>query len=210
MSHFKLCNEFRLFSVCFLRYQNVVVFWFFFWKLKGWMDLLHTQWDNLNFFEIFYRFYFLNDENEDLGWSCFVVNFVKWLRDWSLHVFFCCDMFIFSWINPSCADQNYRLPPLPACTTTFSLPEHPITTKDHSTHWLSRIYPRHKLLKSLSVATTPSKNDYRNHRNLILIQNMTWPHASYWPKFMFASFCTHDFNSSFCAASLQLCIWLPY
>ena len=49
-----------------------------------------------------------------------------------------------------------------------------------------------------------NKNDYCNHRNVILIQNMTWPHASYWPKLMFASFCTHHYT----ATSVQLCIQL--
>ena len=49
-----------------------------------------------------------------------------------------------------------------------------------------------------------NKNNYHNHRNVILIQNMTWPHASYWPKLMFASFCTHHFTT----ASVQQCI--PY
>ena len=39
----------------------------------------------------------------------------------------------------------------------LSLPEHPISTRDHSTHWVSRIYPRHKLSKSLSVATIAIK-----------------------------------------------------
>ena len=39
---------------------------------------------------------------------------------------------IFSHFNPSCADRNYCLPAGPACRTIFWLPEHPISTKDHS------------------------------------------------------------------------------
>ena len=91
--------------------------------------------------------------------------------------------------SPSTTSLHYHL--LTTRTSHINQrPQHPLAIQN---------LPQTQTIKVSFGSHNCNKNDYRNHRNLILIQNMTWPHASYWPKFMFASFCTHDFNCSFCA-----------
>ena len=92
--------------------------------------------------------------------------------------------------SPSTASLHHRL----LITRTSHInqrPQYPLAIQN---------LPQTQIIKVSFGSHNCNKNDYRNHRNLILIQNMTWPHASYWPKFMFPSFCTHHlFNCSFCA-----------
>ena len=59
--------------------------------------------------------------------------------------------------------------------------------------------PQTKNIKVSFGSHNCNKNDYRNHRNVIHIQNMTWPHASYWPKYMCAFFFHSSLYCSFCA-----------
>ena len=76
-------------------------------------------------------------------------------------------------VNPSCANGDFSLPASQAHMTAFWVPLHPISAKDHSTHWISSKHPRPKLSKSLLVATIPIKM-------IILTTGMLFRHKT-WP-----------------------------